>query len=198
MSKSVPANRAERYTRIMKPYCIALDLEFNQPSQRIIQIGAVLGHLPSGQVHSRFSCFVNPAEPLSEHIAELCGIAPGVLDCAGSLEEAFAQLVQWRAPFAADIQRNPLTWGGADSDTLRQALGHESGPYVFGRRWNDVKTVYAAWCHANGREPQGGLAPSMKKFGLVFEGRKHDAMYDALNTFRMYVRLLQELTPAQI
>jgi len=175
----------------MKPYCIALDLEFNQPSQTIVQIGAVLGHLPSGAVHARFSCFVNPQEPLAPRISTLCGITPQALEIAGSLSEAFEQLKAWRQPFVPEVQRNPLTWGGSDSETLRQALSLDAEHYLFGRRCNDVKTLYTAWCHAQGRTSQGGLATSMKKLGLMFEGRKHDALYDAANTFRMYCALLQ-------
>lgn len=180
----------------MKPYCISLDLEFNQPSQRIVQIGAVLGHLSSGRVVSRFSCWVNPGEPLNPTIADLCGIAPGVLETAGNLTEAFEQLTAWAEPFAAERLRNPLTWGGADSETLRQALAIDDERYLFGRRWNDVKTVYSAWAHAQGLSAQGGLAPSMRKLGLSFIGRKHDACDDALNTFRLYHRLLQDFRAA--
>lgn len=176
---------------MMNPYCISLDLEFNQPSGTLIQIGAVLGHLPTRKIHSRFSCFINPQEPLAPHISDLCGVDSRVLEVAGTLEEAFEELRIWRAPFLSEVQRNPLTWGGGDSDTLRERLGLEPEHFMFGRRWTDVKTVFTAWCHATGRDAQGGLAPSMKKVGLVFEGRKHDAMYDALNTFRMYCKLLE-------
>lgn len=175
------------------PY-VALDLEFNQPSQRIIQVGAVIGRIDSGEVLSRFSVFVNPEEPLSPRISELCGITPETLAVAGTLPQAYEQLTDWLAPFAQERRLNPLTWGGADAHTLRDALGYDDGSVgLFGRRWVDVKTVFTAWQDAQGLSPNGGLAPSMKRMGLVFQGRKHNATDDALNTFRMYVRLLQAL-----
>lgn len=171
---------------------MALDLEFNQPSQRIIQVGAVIGRVDTGEVLSRFSVFVNPEEPLAEHISELCGIAPGVLETAGSLPEAYQHLTAWLAMFADERRLNPLTWGGADAHNLRDAVGLDDGSTgLFGRRWVDVKTVYTAWQDAQGQQSTGGLAPSMKRMGLAFQGRKHDAADDALNTFRMYARLLQ-------
>lgn len=174
-----------------RPLYVALDLEFNQPSQAIIQVGAVLGNLQTGEILSRFSVFVNPQEELAPRIAELCGIVPEVLEMAGSLQDAHALLQQWLAPFKDERRLNPLTWGGGDADALRQALNLDDERWLFGRRWVDVKTVFVALQDTRGAQSTGGLAASMKKVGLVFRGRKHDAADDALNTFRMYVRLLE-------
>ena len=176
---------------LTKPYCVSLDLEMNQPSGRIIQVGAVVGDLRNAQVLSRFSAFVNPEEPLAPTISDLCGITPETLEIAGSLSEAYELLTQWLEPFSQERQLNPLTWGGGDSASLRDQLSLHDVPWIFGRRWLDVKTVYIAWQHSRGVIPVGGLAPSMKKVGLGFKGRKHDAADDALNTFVMYHRLLE-------
>ncbi len=182
--------------RTSAPWYVSLDLEFNQPSQRIIQLGAVLGDMRTGQRISRLSVFVNPEEPLAPEIANLCGIAPGVLETAGSLEEAHAQLCAWLAPFRESRRVNPLTWGGADSETLRLSLGLPCNEHwLFGRRWLDVKTVFTAFQDARDLPATGGLATSMKKVGLFFEGRKHDAADDAWNTFRMYHRLVSLSRP---
>ena len=40
---------------------------------------------------------------------------------------------------------------------------------------------------------QSGLAKSMVRLGLKFEGTKHNAMDDATNTFYIYRKLLEEL-----
>ncbi len=179
----------------MKTLFVSLDLEMNQPSGRIIQVGAVLGRLDDGARLSRFSAYVNPGEPLAEDISTLCGITPATLEMAGTLEEAFELLKRWMHPFAEQRQLNPLTWGGGDADLLREQLNLQDARWPFGRRWVDVKTVFAAWQHANGQEANGGLGTSMKRVGLVFEGRKHDAADDAWNTFRMYHRLLRLMRP---
>ena len=59
--------------------------------------------------------------------------------------------------------------------------------------WIDTKTLFVSWRFANGKPIQGGLAKSMLKVGIKFEGRKHNATDDAVNTFRTYVRMLQLL-----
>lgn len=171
-----------------KPLVVSLDLEFNQPSNRIIQIGAVVGCLLSQKILSRFSTFVNPDEALNPFISELCGIAPEVLTLAGNLAEAYAGMQDWLAPFNAERQLNPLTWGGGDSQLLKNQLGLQDR-WAFGRRWLDVKTVYCAIQLSHGKQGVGGLKPSMRQVGLPFVGRSHDALADAHNTFRMYCRL---------
>lgn len=177
----------------MKPLFVSFDLEFNQPSQRIIQLGAAVGDARTGALLSRFSVYVNPQEQLSPEISKLCGITQGAVDIAGTLPEAYEQLQRWLAPFADERQLNPLTWGGGDSAQLRQALGLADERWVFGRRWIDVKTVYAGYRHSRNLEANGGLRTSMKQVGLSFLGRQHDAADDSVNTWRMYYRLLQLL-----
>lgn len=172
-----------------KPLIVSLDLEFNQPSGRIIQIGAVVGDLSTGKVLAEFSYFVNPLESLAPEIAMLCGIAPGVLELGGTLIEAYSDLLSWLAPFSKERQLNPLTWGGGDSLELKHQLGLDER-WAFGRRWVDVKTVFAAVQHARSRHPEGGLKVAMRKVNLSFIGRPHDARDDARNTFFMYHKLL--------
>jgi hypothetical protein len=48
----------------MKELIVALDLEMNQPSGRVVQIGAVLGNVRTGEVVSQLDLKVNPGEPL--------------------------------------------------------------------------------------------------------------------------------------
>ena len=52
----------------MKELIVALDLELNQPSRRIVQIGAVLGNVRTGSVVSQFDVKVDPGEPLSDAV----------------------------------------------------------------------------------------------------------------------------------
>jgi inhibitor of KinA sporulation pathway (predicted exonuclease) len=177
---------------LLKPLVVALDLELTQPSKKIIQIGAVIGDITSGEVVSRFSVFANPGELLTEFIVKLTGIHQSDVDAAGTLHEAYASLAAWLHPYAAQRQLNPLTWGGGDSRELREALDLGEERWLFGRRWVDVKTVYTAWRHAQGKLGESGLATAMTKVGLVFRGRRHNALDDAENTFRMYCKLLHQ------
>lgn len=171
---------------------IALDLEMNQPSGKIIQIGAVIGNVLTGDILAKFDQFVDPLEPLAPQIITLTGITQQQLDnsCV-PLPEAYAKLVTFRNSHKVFI--NPLTWGGGDSQELRQQLGEQSEPWIFGRRWIDVKTLYQSYRIANYKPVQGGLAKAMTKFGLQFRGQKHNACDDALNTFLFYRHLLKLL-----
>jgi inhibitor of KinA sporulation pathway (predicted exonuclease) len=180
----------------MKELLVSLDLELNQPSRRIIQIGAVIGNIRTGEIVSRFDSKVSPDEVLSPAIAKLTKIKQEEVDVAPKLKEAYESLKRWLEPFAGERVLNPITWGGGDTETLREQLQLDLERWLFGRRWLDAKTLFVAWRMAQGRELQGGLGRSMTKLGLSFEGRQHNAIDDAENTFRIYRALLFEFGKA--
>lgn len=168
---------------------LSLDLEMNQPSGRIIQIGAVVGDINTGQVVERFGVFVDCFEPLNPEITKLTGISVADLSRAVSLPLAYAEFLKFHErhkPFC-----NPLTWGGGDSAELKNQLDGNWTRWVFGRRWIDAKTIYQSQCLAIGKPVQGGLSRVMTKYGLRFKGRKHNAIDDAENTFLLYFEMLK-------
>lgn len=185
----------------MRPLIVSLDLEYNQPSKRIIQIGAVIGDLAGGQVVDRCSIFVCPGEALAPEIVKLTGIRQSDVDAGPDIKEAYRKLTYWLQPHDGQRSLNPLTWGGGDSEDLRLALGmdrEDRTAWAFGRRWIDVKTVFIAWRAAHQRPGDGGLAKSMTKLGLAFQGRRHNALDDAENTFAVYIALLKQFSPALV
>lgn len=175
----------------MKLTC--LDLEMNQPSGKIVQIGAVIGDTQTGEIIDRIRIYVNPGEPIAEFITELCGITQAQIDEQGiSLEDAYFQLKKFHKK--ADFI-NPVSWGGGDSQEIYDQLNEEVRKrWCFGRRWIDAKTVFVSQmiAHQN-RVDSSGLANSMKAVGLQFVGRQHDAQDDAENTFKMYQYMLSSL-----
>jgi inhibitor of KinA sporulation pathway (predicted exonuclease) len=166
----------------------SLDLEMAQPSGNIIQIGAVFGNIETGEILQELSLIVNPHEQLSEFIVNLTGITQEAVDGGMELAEAYKLLKE--AHIANKAFTNPITWGGGDSEAIRQQIGGVDERYIFGRRWIDAKTLHITWCLANGIRYQSGLAKSMLKHGFKFDGRKHDALDDARNTFLIYRHLL--------
>ena len=176
---------------------VSIDLEMNQPSGKIIQVGCALHDRNTGLPVEMFFRFVNPGEPLDDRIAKLTGTTQDDLDRAGTLNDVYQQLVSWIAPYDEKRALNPLTWGGGDAECLRDQLGLDGERWLFGRRWIDVKTLYTCWRWANGHAGDGGLARAMTKMGLRFEGRKHNALDDAINTFRIYSKLERELKIGQ-
>lgn len=164
-----------------------------QPSGKIISVGAVVGNIKTGEILENFHEFVNPKEKLTPFITELTKIKQSDVDSAGTLMDAYLGLKAVHKNHNSFI--NPITWGGGDSQEVGKQLRSEYGAienfeWCFGRRWIDVKTLFVSWRFANGQAIQGGLARSMTKVGLKFEGQKHNARDDAFNTFRMYRKML--------
>ena len=179
----------------------ALDLELNQPSNKIIQIGAVVGNIQTGEIIDKISIIVNPHETLGicndgensqVSITDLTGITQEQVDAGVELDEAYIALRDFHNKHNSFI--NAVTWGGGDSEEIKQQIAkYNMTSWCFGRRWIDVKTLYIAWRLQNGKPPTGGLAKAMTNVGLKFEGRKHDALDDAYNTFRMFHAMLNKM-----
>lgn len=173
---------------------LTLDLENNQPSGSIIQVGYCIGNLESGAILDTGSHLVRLPFPelLADRIVDLCGIRPMDLFTGGiDLMDAYQIMAQKHREY--ECLMNPVTWGGGDSETLRKQLAMENDSWLFGRRWFDTKTLFVTRQLALGLPYQGGLARSMTKVGLKFEGRKHDARDDAINTWRMFMALVGEM-----
>ena len=68
--------------------CIAVDLEMNQPSRKIIQIGAICFEPDTGKIVAKFHMFVNPGEPISPEIIELTHITDEMVNFAPNIQAA--------------------------------------------------------------------------------------------------------------
>lgn len=172
---------------------IAIDLELNQPSQTIIQVGVAVGDITTGQLIAKEAIDVYTKEILDPRIIDLTGITQANVNAGIDITEAYYKIEEISKKYECFI--NPLTWGGGDTQLLKDQLMHNPeiiNRWIFGRRWIDVKTIYVSYRIAHNLEIQGGLARSMTKMGLRFNGRKHNAGDDAANTFVMYHKLLQE------
>jgi inhibitor of KinA sporulation pathway (predicted exonuclease) len=175
----------------MKLLC--LDLELNQPSGKIIQIGAVVGDTLNGDILDRYRAYVDPKEPLQEFIIGLTGITEDDIKNKGTeLVTAYEGLKSLHMRY--DCFMNPITWGGGDSQTLLDQLPEDNRvQWPFGRRWLDAKTVHVTKMVSQGKILSGGLSSSMKYYNLKFQGRKHDALDDAENTWRIYYDMIYHM-----
>lgn len=177
---------------------LSLDLEMNQPSGAIVQIGAVVGEVLTGEILGTFSKYVSlpEGEELNPFIIKLCNIDLDTYESEKiDLKDAYIALLDFRSKY--EVERNPITWGGGDSDYLYKqtyvACGNELKNWPFGRRWVDIKTVFQMYCIANGIKHQSGLSKSLTKLGLRFSGTKHNALDDAKNTFYAATKLLTKM-----
>lgn len=179
----------------LKDTFVALDLEYNQPSRTIIQVGVSIGS--SGQSEAEFltrKWYLSTEERIHPDIVKLTGITDddirdqgvGSQQCAAEL----SHLLQTK-----DVFVNPVTWGGGDSNDLVDRFQRDGAPFPhFGRRWIDVKTfaTYLSMSHPSGsRSTSGGLSSIMGRYKLQFKGQPHRADADAFNTLRLFFKLLE-------
>lgn len=170
---------------------LSLDLELNQAATgaKIIEVGACVGDLQTGEVLETYSAFVNPNEMLTEFIIQLTSITQEEVDNAGSIEEAYLGMEAMAKRY--DCLTMPIVWGIGDGIALRKELS-KACPWNFGRRELDVKAVFQAYQMAKQGKVQAGLAKALTRLDLNFKGKKHRANDDAVNTFIIYHKLLQK------
>ena len=171
---------------------LSLDLELNQdPSSgpKIIEIGACVGDIFTGEVIESYSAFVNPQQKLLSIIVKLTSITQEQVDAGGTLAEAYLGMEALARKH--DCLSIPIVWGAGDGYALRQELPAHI-EWAFGKRELDVKAVFQAYQMAFNQKVQAGLAKAMTRLGLVFKGKKHRAVDDAINTFIIYCALLKK------
>ena len=169
---------------------IAIDLEYNQPSNKIIQVGWTCGDPLTGRTYAIEGRYVQIDELLDPMISNLCGVQQDILDKSGTLEDAYYDLLDDYTRF--DCSVTSLAWSKGDLSLLRKQLP-DNVTWPFGQHYIDAKNLYQSWkLKQNPIHLKGGLARAMTHLKLNFEGRKHNGKDDAYNTFRIYHRLLQE------
>lgn len=169
---------------------MSLDLEMNQPSGKIIQIGACICSFNTGLIVDELRIFVNPNEELNPQISTLTGITDQQLKRGVSLFEAYEKLANLLQKY--QCFPSPLIWGGNDNLVLKTELDKANVSYtwIFGHEAIDVKAIYFAHTIKSGTPFYSGLEKIMKKLNLEFDGRSHDALYDAKNTFLLAYYLI--------
>jgi inhibitor of KinA sporulation pathway (predicted exonuclease) len=187
---------------------LSIDLEANQPSGKIIQVGYVIASLdkPSCPLVAR-SFIVDPREPLGAipqtgvHISDFTGITQERIDKEGmSLYEAYDLLLDDVRKF--NPTRTPVQWGdGAednkgDHDWLRRELGLSWNDFIFRPRAWDVKSLYQIYRAFDGKNVIGGVSKALEDLSMHFEGRPHDALADAINTLRIFTALGKKMVLA--
>lgn len=170
---------------------LSLDLEMNQPSGLVIQIGAVVGDLFTGAVHERFNRFVHPGEAINPEITKLTKISNDTIRQKGV---PLAQAAQELKDFMAknDCIIIPASWGRDGAYLQEQLNNHGINLTLFG--YDDefnVKKMYQIRRMQDGKSMQGGVASAIKYLGHNFSGTKHNAMDDAFNTFLILHELVK-------
>lgn len=159
------------------PILNVVDLELNQPSRKIIQIGATSIDMASGKEYSCFNVFVDPSEKIDPYIVSLTGINQHVADEGKDVSEALELFWDWLP------SKRVAAWG-RDVDhllTLSDDLGIEYPRKI--KNYNLLQ-MFDLFRPAIGKGTSGLLA-TLKMLDLEFEGAHHNALDDARNAARV-------------
>jgi inhibitor of KinA sporulation pathway (predicted exonuclease) len=172
---------------------IALDLELNQPSNKIIQVGVAIGN--SKQLSTDYivrKWYIDPKEPIDDFIINLTGITDSDIRSHSvshqTVAEELDQLVKEHRPWL-----NAVTWGFNDCNVLRNEFEKRNVSFKhFGGRYIDVKTVYNFLQFSQDQSPRGGLRDAMNIKQIYFDGPEHRADIDAQNTLKLFFGLMHQ------
>lgn len=169
---------------------LAIDCEFNQPSGKIIQIGAV-AFSTTGKILDTFSVVINPEEPISEFITNLTGIDNDISSKGCDISLAYILL----AEFAQKNKTSKMTiaWGNGDLKSIKDQSLIDNNTN-FQNRIIDTKTIYQSLATMLNAEMRAkvGLVQAMSNLNMSWDytyGKPHDALADAHNTALFYLRL---------
>ena len=176
---------------------LSLDLEMNYTG-KIIQLGYVIADVRSNNILIDRCIYVNPYEKLGVlnngiHITDYTGITQEDVDCAPFLDHAY--LLMCEDIKALNVSKTCIQWGDGfqdnkgDHDAIRQQLGLSWDEFVFRPRAWDVKSQYQIYQAFRNNRVVGGVAAALRTLGLEFIGREHNALDDALNTYRIFYEL---------
>ena len=153
-----------------------IDFEFNQPSRKIIQLGAVVVDLKKNEILDTFSYIVNPHEDLDPSITELTGITQADVDASNGIGPCIRKF--WEFQQGKTI----IAWGN-DVDMLRVATKDAGKTVPPKMRAVDLKATASILRNGfTGKQESNGLAGCLKQFGMKFLGTPHNALWDAYNT----------------
>lgn len=149
-----------------------------------IRLGAVKYELETEKV-SYFDQFIRPqnTEPLSDFCKALTGINDEDLVNAEYFKEVFADFLEW----IGGIKKTKyFSWSPSDLFRLKiDSMRHDIPERTLKKieqRYTDFQKVFTSQVS---KKPIS-VEDALKLYNLEFIGEKHNPMYDAYNTFRIY------------
>lgn len=175
---------------------IFVDFEMNPVSEKfpeikkqckreIIEIGAVMLNEEMEEVDC-FKAYVRPEynAVIGRKYRELTGISTNKVIEADTFENAYQKFLNWCDEEAYEI----YAWSENDMAQVREEMElkqfccDRKVAYMFAH-WYDFQKIF---CEKVNSEEAISLERALNLCGITFSGKKHDALYDARNTSRLY------------
>lgn len=178
---------------------MSVDLEMNQPSGSVIQVGAVITKARTGELLDTFNTYVHTIEVMNPDIITLTGITQAHVDSAPSVFQAYKMLEEFHKKHKCFM--NPLVWGsGRSNDSLvlydQAKCFLDVGEQNFmGFRVVDVKCLFQSLAMVKNVGVRAGVEKTCKKFHIGFDpvyGPPHNALADAWNTARLWHHMMNQ------
>ena len=182
---------------------ISIDLENNQPSGSIIQLGAVAWDTDLDTAISTFNIFVEPPEEEVnwDHLLNIGETLEALLGPTFksewekrkvSREEGLKQFWEWVD--TVKCGKKVVQWGRGDMEQILKESKLSKVRYPSHLRVLNLKTTYQFLFQPALRYTKVfGLGGAVRSVGLTFEGDPHNALADSLNTARVYAVLYKKL-----
>jgi len=165
---------------------VIIDLEANQPSGTIIEIGAVRFTKDGNICSEKFSEIINPHEVLGTcrggiSITELTGITQSMVDIADDFPKIIRRFQKYGKSLGSEFSL--ASWGGWDIPSLRAECVKHGISWPFRGESFDIKSMVTFYSALEGKlEKKNSLKKMMMAWNLQQIGTAHRALPDAENT----------------
>ncbi|MBU9722076.1 MULTISPECIES: 3'-5' exonuclease [Bacillaceae] len=153
-----------------------------------IRLGAAKYNIETGEI-SLFDQFIKPnsSKPLSKFCKKLTGIEDKDLVHANRFDEVFPAFLTW----IGGVKKSRFfSWSTSDLTRLKIDANRHQIPNAtiqkIETRYIDFQSIFTKRVSKNNPSVENAL----QFYGLTFEGEKHNPMYDAYNTLRIYLNFL--------
>ena len=182
----------------------AIDLELNQPSNRIIQIGACTVDTDQG-ILSNFSIYVDPEEEMGwNHVLNTGQTLQELLPLGFVSEwkknsflskEAMTMFWDWHKQ--QQCGKKFIQWGRGD---MRLLLGESQGcGYPSHTKTFDAKMAYKfIWQPGARLEKQSSLEKACENLQVAGPRRAHCALEDARATARVFLKMFKQVEALKV
>ena len=169
----------------MNPVNKKYDAERKVCGREIIEIGAVMLDENFTEI-DEFKLYVKPEynSGIYAKYAELTGIKTDDVAGADTFRKAYAEFLNW---CGADYE--VYAWSNSDKSQVEKEMllkgveMDESYKYMF-EHWIDFQKIFGEIVNS---EQLISLENALNSCGIPFSGKKHDALFDARNTSKLFI-----------